>query len=123
MVAVGVYLRELRDGKGWSRHKAATEGKVSAKSIERWEDGGVEPAFTDLAAYVRVLNGSIGRVLNLLLGDETTSSTAIVAELAEEERARPQGTPEEEDRFNRLLDLLEAGMPPSEAARRARLGQ
>lgn len=123
MVAVGSYLRELRDARGWSRSKAATESKVSAKSIERWEDGEVEPAFTDLAAYVRALNGSVARVLNLLLGDEVTASTAIVAELAEEERARPQGTAEEEDRFNRLLDLLESGVPPDEAARRARHGR
>jgi transcriptional regulator with XRE-family HTH domain len=123
MVAVGAYLRELRDAKGWSRLRAATEGKVSTKSIERWEDGEVEPAFTDLAAYVRALNGSIARALNLLLGEDATASTAMVAELAEEERARPLGTPEEEDRFNRLLTLLESGVPPAEAARRARHGR
>jgi transcriptional regulator with XRE-family HTH domain len=118
MQAVGIYLRDIRGAAGLTQEEAARRGGVSTKTVERWEAGRTEPALTDLAAYVKALHGSVERVVSLLLGQDV-SRDQVVAEFA----PHPDETPEEADRLSRLLDLLERGVPPDEAARRVRNGR
>jgi transcriptional regulator with XRE-family HTH domain len=118
MQAVGLYLRDLRVAEGLTQAEAGVRGGISTKTVERWEAGSVEPTLTDLAAYVRTLRGSVDEIVRRLVGEDATRD-AVVAEFA----PQPDETPEEAVILSRLLDLLEAGVRPDEAARRARSGQ
>lgn len=70
MVAVGTYLRTLRDKQGWSQDYVAKKIGVSQKTIERWEAGSHEPGITTLQPYVELVQGSLLRVMNFLLDPE-----------------------------------------------------
>ena len=79
MQTVGMYLRGLRDIAGLTQSEAADLVGMSPKTIERWEAGRHEPKLTELQPYVRAINGSIQRVIDLLLED--------VYEMTEEQKA------------------------------------
>ena len=116
MQAVGLYLRDLRVAADLTQAEAATRIGVSTKSIERWEAGASEPAFSTLAAYVKALHGSLERLIDLLLnGGKPEEGDPLQAVLDE---AKATGaTPQDPEAFSRFLDLVADGTDPTLAAR------
>lgn len=81
MVAVGVYLRSLRNAAGPSQEQAAKQIGIAAKTIERWEAGSHEPALTTLRPYLAALHGSVLRVIALLFSTAPEDEVRRLADL------------------------------------------
>ena len=69
MEQVGRYIKQLREAQGLTQREAAARVGLHSKTIERWEAGSHEPRLTELAPYVKMLNGSLADVIELLTGD------------------------------------------------------
>lgn len=104
MDTVGVYLRILRDAQGLTQKQAAKKIGVHPKTVERWEAGKHEPALTDLQPYVKLVRGSIARVIQFLLDAGTTVSDA--QEAARIDRGRTIDPAAEEEELLRVLASL-----------------
>jgi transcriptional regulator with XRE-family HTH domain len=106
MIAVGAYLRVLRKAEKKTQKQVADAIRVNSKTIERWEAGENEPAFTDLRPYVRYVRGSLVRVLSLLL--DPTASAAAAQEAARQDRARKIDPATDEAELMRAIASLPA---------------
>jgi len=73
-IAVGTYLRVLRNAAGLSQEEAAVQAGISAKTLGRWEKGSGdhEPTVTNLKQLVRVLGGSVRDAMHLLVTEDAT---------------------------------------------------
>jgi transcriptional regulator with XRE-family HTH domain len=124
------YVRTLRKGRGVSQGKLADAIKMALRTYKDWELGttiSIDAPY--LIRAVQYLNGSLEQVASLpdtatnedgaRIAQQWLTRDAVVAEFA----PRSDETPEEARALSRLLDLLEAGVPPDEAARRVRSGQ
>ncbi len=119
--AVGAYLMELRERRRpkMSRARLADLVGTTAMNISRIERG-QEPGGELLVRLVTTLNGSWDTVTQLMLSDDM--SDPDIQALVDEQQRRMPGSLSDEIVFNRLLDLLESGVDPAEAVRRARRG-
>jgi transcriptional regulator with XRE-family HTH domain len=104
MEAVGAYLRILRDAEGLTQKQVASKIRVASKTIERWEAGEHEPTLTNLRPYVRLVRGSLARVLQMLL--DKNFSVVAARDAAREDRARPIDVAADEDALLRAVASL-----------------
>lgn len=117
MQAAAVYLRELRAAAGVSQAEAAKRIGMSSKSVERWEAGKGEPPITTLAAYVKAMNGSIARLLTMILEQPFAEEEAEAEDVARLRSAIKNASDASLDAFNRYLNLVATGVDPTVAAR------
>ena len=123
--ALRSYVRTLRKGRKVSQPKLAEAIGMALRTYKDWELGttvNIDAPY--LIRAVQFLGGSLEQLANLpgtataedgaRLAEQWLSRDAVVAEFA----PRPDETPEEASRVNRLLELLARGVPPDEAARR-----
>ena len=81
MHAVGLYLRSLRDQRGYTQSEAAALIGVNAKTVERWEAGSHEPKLSQLEIYVKALDGSLPTVIERLVGVAVDEEALIAVDL------------------------------------------
>ena len=79
MEAVAPYLRQIRTAAGLTQAEAADRVGVSSKTVERWEAGKHEPPASELAAYVKALEGSVAEVIRRLVGSSITEESDELA--------------------------------------------
>lgn len=128
--AMRAYVRTLRKGRKVSQPRLADAIDMAVRTYKSWELGETETIKTpNLVRAVRFLNGSFDQLAEMA-DDATAEDGSRMArewldrkDVAAEFARRATETPEEASVISRLLDLLEADVPPAEAARRARLGQ
>lgn len=121
MINVGTYLMELRELRRPKLSRAQLAALVGSTemNISRIERG-QEPSGGLLIRLAKTLGASWDTIVQL---SEQDDNPEMVRQLVAEARQAPQGTPEEQAVLSRLLDLLEQGYDPAEAARLARSGQ
>lgn len=71
--AAGAYLWALRKSKRMSRDAAASKLNTSRSQIERMEYGNGDTLAPMYMAFIRLVEGDMEHVADLLLGDETTA--------------------------------------------------
>jgi transcriptional regulator with XRE-family HTH domain len=89
METVAPYLRQIRAAAGLTQAEAAERIGVSSKTVERWEAGKHEPPASELAAYVKALEGSVAEVMRRLIGSSITEESddlAVINRLRPEQR-------------------------------------
>ena len=74
MIAAGMYLRTLREGRGMSRKEIAAALKTSPSQIERIENGEQETRGSLLFGFVDAVRGSAEHVQRLLLSAEASEN-------------------------------------------------
>lgn len=72
LLALGSYLRVLREARDLTQQAVATALNVSARQLRNWERGESDPASSVLAAYLVLVDGSSTDVIDLLTNPNTT---------------------------------------------------
>jgi transcriptional regulator with XRE-family HTH domain len=123
--AIRSYIRTLRQARKISQPALASSIKMALRTYKDWELGATASIDAPyLLRAVRVLSGSLDQLSSLPEHATAEDGAALAREWVVAEFAPHEDeTPEEEDRLNRLIDLLAQGVPPDEAARRVLHGQ
>ncbi len=132
-VAAGAYITGLRRARKWTRARVlaeleryATDGDslTSESQLSRIEKGEQETRGTLLVALIRVLQGNLDHLADLLLDEKATQSDgeAIARQWADAQAQRIKiiSTDEKQQSayvYRRMAELLEAGHSPSAALR------
>ena len=115
-VNVGAYVLHLRTARGLSRAKLAEMVGSTEMNLLRVEKQGQEPSAGLLIRLITTLSGSWDIVSSLeAVPDSEDALEKVIAEVKVKGAALAEVSV-----FTRFLDLVESGMSPSDAARRAR---
>lgn len=116
MVNVGAYVMHLRTARGFSRAKLAEMVGSTEMNLLRVEKQGQEPSAGLLIRLITTLNGSWDIVTRLeILPDTEDALEEVIAETK-----ATGATSTDISVFTRFLDLVESGVSPADAAKRAR---
>jgi len=67
LLELGRLLRQLREQRGWSLKRLATESGISIAAIQKIEAGEANPGFVTIAAITEALGASIDQVISAAL--------------------------------------------------------
>lgn len=113
---VGAYVLHLRVSRGLSRAKLADLVGSTEMNLLRVEKQGQEPSAGLLIRLMTALHGSWEVVSKL----ESMPDSEDALEQVLSENSPSALSPSEMTTFSRFLDLVEAGVAPSDAAKRVR---